>query len=57
MRRLIENPSLISQLAARARTTYERHFTLARFGNDFRRLVDEAMAFSAVKQSVKHEVE
>jgi hypothetical protein len=57
MRRLIENPSLIPQLAEHARMTYERHFTLARFGKDFRRLVQEAIDLSAVKQRVKHEVE
>ncbi len=57
MRRLIENPSLIPQLAEHARTTYERRFTLARFGKDFRRLVQEAIDLSVIKQRVKHEVE
>ena len=53
MQRLIENPKLIPQLAERARATYQRRLTLDRFGKDFRRLIEEAMALSAAKQSVK----
>ncbi len=47
LRRLLENPELIPQLGARARETYERQFTLDRFGRDFRALIDEAISLSA----------
>jgi glycosyltransferase involved in cell wall biosynthesis len=51
IRRLLENPALIQQLGEKARETYERQFTLNRFGHDFRALIDEAMAHSAPRRA------
>ncbi|HEY3663919.1 MAG TPA: glycosyltransferase, partial [Chthoniobacterales bacterium] len=52
LRRLLENPDLIPQLGARARETYERQFTLDRFGRDFRALVEEAISLAAHRSAV-----
>lgn len=47
IRRLIEDRSLASELGRKARATYEAEFTMERFGNEFRALIDDAMAVSA----------
>ncbi len=52
LRRLLENPELIPQLGAKARETYERQFTLDRFGRDFRALIDEAISLAAHRSAV-----
>lgn len=44
VRRFIENPALVAELGAKARETYERNFTVERFGKEFRELLDEVMA-------------
>jgi glycosyltransferase involved in cell wall biosynthesis/cellulose synthase/poly-beta-1,6-N-acetylglucosamine synthase-like glycosyltransferase len=44
IRRLIEDPTLISELGEKARGTYERDFTMERFGKEFRKLIDEVIA-------------
>ncbi|MEY2564896.1 MAG: hypothetical protein QOH88_3089 [Verrucomicrobiota bacterium] len=44
IRRLIENHDLAFQLGAKARETYERNFTMERFGNQFRALIEEVIA-------------
>jgi glycosyltransferase involved in cell wall biosynthesis/GT2 family glycosyltransferase len=44
IRRLIGDPTLISELGEKARETYERDFTMERFGKEFRRLIDEVIA-------------
>ena len=51
IRRLLEHPELIAQLGEKARETYEKQFTLERFGRDFRAFVDEAMALSSPRQA------
>jgi len=42
--RFIEDPALVGELGVKARETYERNFTLERFGKEFRELLDESMA-------------
>jgi len=44
IRRLIEDRTLTLKLGAGARATYEEHFTLDRFGGEFRELIGEVMA-------------
>ena len=44
IRRLIEDPTLASELGKKARGTYERNFTMERFSEEFRRLIDEAIS-------------
>ncbi len=44
IRRLIEDRTLTLKLGAGARATYEEHFTLERFGPEFRELIGEVMA-------------
>lgn len=39
IQRLIENPSLVAELGRRARQTYERNFTIERFGAQFSELI------------------
>jgi glycosyltransferase involved in cell wall biosynthesis len=39
IRRLIEDPALADELGKKARETYERNFTMERFGEEFRRLI------------------
>jgi len=51
IRRLLEHPELIAQLGEKARETYEKQFTLERFGRDFRAFIDEAMALSSPRQA------
>lgn len=52
LRRLLENPDLIPQLGEKARETYERQFTLDRFGRDFRALVEEAISLAAHRSAL-----
>ena len=54
IRRLLEDPALASELGEKARTTYEKNFTMKRFGAEFRELLDEiiaARAFSAFQRN------
>ena len=44
IRRLIEDRALADKLGKGARATYEEHFTIERFGVEFRGLIDEVMA-------------
>ena len=44
IRRLIEDPALASELGEKARATYEKNFTMKRFGTEFRELLDEIIA-------------
>jgi GT2 family glycosyltransferase len=44
IRRLIENPSLVPALGRKARETYERNFTIERFGREFSELIRGAIA-------------
>jgi len=44
IRRLIENPALISEMGRHARETYERNFTMERFGAEFSELIRGAIA-------------
>ena len=44
IRRFIEDPALVSELGAKARETYERNFTMERFGKEFRELIDEVIS-------------
>jgi len=39
IRRLLENQALADQLGKRARQTYEKNFTMDRFGQEFRQLI------------------
>jgi glycosyltransferase involved in cell wall biosynthesis len=39
IQRLIENPALVAELGRRARQTYERNFTIERFGAQFSELI------------------
>jgi GT2 family glycosyltransferase len=53
IRRLIENRDLAFQLGAKARETYERNFTMERFGAEFHELLDRLMpshAFTAAQR-------
>lgn len=47
IRRLIEDPALAAELGEKARATYEKHFTMERFGAEFREVVDEVIAARA----------
>jgi GT2 family glycosyltransferase len=47
IRRLIEDRSLAAELGRKARVAYEKDFTMERFGNEFRRLIDDVMAVPA----------
>ena len=47
MRRLVENSELAQKLGKNARETFEKTFTIDRFGADFRGLVSEVIARSA----------
>lgn len=44
IRRLIEKPALVSQLGGKARETYERNFTMERFGPEFAELIRGAIS-------------
>ena len=39
IRRLIEDPKLATDLGRKARETYEKNFTMERFGQEFRQLI------------------
>jgi GT2 family glycosyltransferase len=47
IRRLIEDRALVSELGEKARGTYEKNFTMDRFGPEFRELIDEIVAARA----------
>jgi glycosyltransferase involved in cell wall biosynthesis len=47
VRRLIDDPALVWELGAKARETYEKQFTIERFGAEFRALIDEVMEIRA----------
>ena len=42
--RLIEDRSLAFELGKRARATYEKNFTMERFGTEFRQLINDAIS-------------
>ncbi len=44
IRRLIEDPALAGELGKKARATYEKNFTMERFGEEFRQLIGEAIS-------------
>lgn len=44
IRRFIEDPGLAGELGKRARETYEKNFTMERFGEEFRQLIEEAIS-------------
>ena len=44
IRRLIEDPALAGELGKKARETYEKNFTMERFGEEFRQLIEEAIS-------------
>ena len=44
IRRFIEDPVLVSELGEKARQTYEKDFTMERFGKEFRKLIGEVIA-------------
>ena len=44
IRRLIEDPALADELGKKARETYEKNFTMERFGEEFRQLIAEAIS-------------
>ncbi|MEY2557793.1 MAG: hypothetical protein QOE34_1218, partial [Verrucomicrobiota bacterium] len=44
IRRFIEDPALVSELGTKARETYEKNFTMERFGKEFRQVIDEVIA-------------
>ena len=44
IRRLIEDPALADELGKKARETYERNFTMERFGEEFRHLIEGAIS-------------
>jgi glycosyltransferase involved in cell wall biosynthesis len=44
IRRLIEDPSLASELGKKARATYEKNFKMERFGQEFRQLIAEVIS-------------
>ncbi|HEX4641788.1 MAG TPA: glycosyltransferase, partial [Chthoniobacterales bacterium] len=44
IQRLIENPRLVSELGRNARATYEKNFTIQRFGQEFSELIRGAIA-------------
>ena len=47
IRRLIEDRALASELGEKARATYEKNFTMKRFGAEFREVIDEITAARA----------
>jgi GT2 family glycosyltransferase len=47
VRRLIEDPALVSKLGAKARETYEKQLTIERFGAEFHALIDEVLEIRA----------
>jgi glycosyltransferase involved in cell wall biosynthesis len=47
IRRLIEDPILVRELGDNARRTYEKNFTIERFGAEFSALMAEAIASTA----------
>jgi GT2 family glycosyltransferase len=51
IRRLIEDPALVSELGEKARAIYEKNFTMERFGAEFRELIDEIIAARASSAS------
>jgi glycosyltransferase involved in cell wall biosynthesis len=44
IRRLIEDPALAGELGKKARATYQKNFTMERFGEEFRQLIEEAIS-------------
>ena len=44
IQRLIENPALVAELGRKARETYERNFTIERFGTEFSQLIRGAIS-------------
>ena len=44
IRRLIEDPALAGELGKKARATYEKNFTMERFGQEFRQLIAEVIS-------------
>jgi glycosyltransferase involved in cell wall biosynthesis len=44
IRRLVDNPRLVSELGRKARETYEENFTIERFGREFSELIRAAIA-------------
>jgi GT2 family glycosyltransferase len=44
IRRLIEDPALVKELGEKARETYEKNFTMERFGEEFRELIAETIS-------------
>jgi len=44
IRRLIEDPALAGELGKKARATYEKNFTMERFGEEFRQLIEETIS-------------
>ena len=44
IRRLIENPRLVGALGGKARATYEKNFTIERFGGEFAELIRGAIS-------------
>jgi len=44
IRRLIKDPALAGELGKKARETYEKNFTMERFGEEFRQLIEEAIS-------------
>ncbi|MDQ6940507.1 MAG: glycosyltransferase, partial [Verrucomicrobiota bacterium] len=43
LQRVIENPALVRHLGAGARATYEKNFTIDRFGREFREIIDQTI--------------
>jgi glycosyltransferase involved in cell wall biosynthesis len=48
IRRFIEDPALVSELGAKARATYEKDFTMDRFGREFGELIRETISAASV---------
>ena len=44
IRRLIEDPALAGELGKKARETYEKNFTMERFGQEFRQHIAELIS-------------
>jgi GT2 family glycosyltransferase len=44
IRRVIEDPALAGELGKKARATYEKNFTMERFGEEFRQLIEETIS-------------
>ena len=49
IRRLIEKPALVGELGRKARQTYEKGFTIDRFGAEFSRLISETISAAKSK--------